>query len=376
MRESAHIGDNVGKVVQPTMPKMVTIGAAVQDVFLSGKVFEHHIEDGVDIEEFVVGSKYELEGVTFSTGGGATNAAVTFARQGLSAAFMGSVANDPAGMSVMADLQKESVLPGLVVTSQEHSTGYSTLLVAPDGARTIFVYRGASTEFNFDAYNFEATYRADWYYISSLAGNLDFLERAVNFAKSNGIKVAINPGSQELKQASRLKRIIRDCDILSVNKEELQMLYEADSDEELVKEAAKHTPIVVMTDGPRGVTAADGKVLITAGMYEDVPVIDRTGAGDAFCSGLVSQLALGKSLKEAVIFGSANSTSVVGEIGAKAGILRAGVTLHDMELTETPLSIADQPEESESHSIDVKTSKDSADSKEEAEAKETEKVYL
>lgn len=339
MIESGKIGNQQpGNVVSPQVPKMVTIGAAVQDVFLTGKIFEHHVEDGVDIEEFVVGSKYELEGVTFSTGGGATNAAVTFTRQGLNAAFMGKIADDPAGASVMKDLQQDSVLPGLVVTSTEHSTGYSTLLVAPDGARTIFVYRGASTEFNFDDFNFEATYRADWYYISSLAGNIDFLSRAVDFAKSSGIKVAINPGSQELKHPQKLKQILKNCDILSVNKEELQLLVEGDTDEDLVRHASDMTPVVVMTDGPNGVTATDRNVILSAGMYEDVPVLDRTGAGDAFCSGLVSQLALGKSLKEAIVFGSANSTSVVGKVGAKDGILAQGVQLHDMEVTEVPFS--------------------------------------
>jgi ribokinase len=72
-------------------------------------------------------------------------------------------------------------------------------------------------------------------------------------------------------------------------------------------------------------------------MYEDVPVIDRTGAGDAFASGFLSQWAKGKSLKESIIFASANSTSVVTKIGAKAGILHAGSKLHEMPIHEKPL---------------------------------------
>lgn len=72
-------------------------------------------------------------------------------------------------------------------------------------------------------------------------------------------------------------------------------------------------------------------------MYEDVPVIDRTGAGDAFASGFLSQWAQGKSLRDSVIFASANSTNVVTKIGAKAGILRRGVHLHDMPISENQL---------------------------------------
>ncbi|MNL67742.1 putative sugar kinase YdjH [compost metagenome] len=69
-------------------------------------------------------------------------------------------------------------------------------------------------------------------------------------------------------------------------------------------------------------------------MYEDVAVTDRTGAGDAFGSGFLSQWAQGKSLKDSIIFASANSTSVVTKIGAKTGILHTGAQLHDMPLSE------------------------------------------
>jgi sugar/nucleoside kinase (ribokinase family) len=82
--------------------------------------------------------------------------------------------------------------------------------------------------------------------------------------------------------------------------------------------------------------ASDGKTVVRAGMYEDVPVIDRTGAGDAFGSGFLSQWATGKSLKQSILFASANSTSVVMTIGAKTGILHSSAKLHEMPLHEKP----------------------------------------
>ena len=69
-------------------------------------------------------------------------------------------------------------------------------------------------------------------------------------------------------------------------------------------------------------------------LFEDVKVIDRTGAGDAFGSGFLSQYAKGKSLKDSIVFARANSTSVVQKIGAKAGILHANTNLHAMPLNE------------------------------------------
>jgi len=48
----------------------------------------------------------------------------------------------------------------------------------------------------------------------------------------------------------------------------------------------------------------------------------------------LSYFAQGKSLKESMIFASANSTSVVTKIGAKEGILHEGTILHDMPIKE------------------------------------------
>ncbi|MCA9308823.1 hypothetical protein KC973_00445, partial [Candidatus Saccharibacteria bacterium] len=94
----------------------------------------------------------------------------------------------------------------------------------------------------------------------------------------------------------------------------------------------------LVSDGPRGAVATDGTKLYSAGLYEDVPVIDRTGAGDAFTSGFVSVIATGGTVEEALVFASANSTSVVGKIGAKAGILHADTELQDMEIKVTALN--------------------------------------
>ena len=161
---------------------------------------------------------------------------------------------------------------------------------------------------------------------------MDSLERAIEQAKVANLKIAINPGKDELNQDERLKELLKQCDVLALNKDEIQRLVEGDSDEALVRHCSDIVPTTVMTDGPNGVTATDRQKVVKGGMYEDVPVIDRTGAGDAFASGLVAKLAQGKSLAEAIVFASANSTSVVNQVGAKAGILGPDAVLHDMPL--------------------------------------------
>lgn len=318
---------------------IVSIGAAVQDVFLSNSdEFKPVTDKALDeaVMQLQMGGKADVNNITFSTGGGATNASVTFARQGLQASFMGTIGHDPAGQAVLDDLDKENVDTTHVSYSKHFSTGYSVLLLAPNGERTILTYRGASTHYH--EVNFELDdIDADWLYVSSVAGQMHVLDKIFHQAREKGIKIFFNPGKGELKQTAKLKALLEDVNVLSVNKEEMSQIVQGETPEELIRHGLHYVDTVIVSDGPNGVIASDGKSIVKAGMYEDVKVIDRTGAGDAFGSGFLSQWATGRSLKESIIFASANSTSVVTKIGAKTGILQHGAKLHEMPLHEEKL---------------------------------------
>lgn len=311
--------------------KILSIGAAVQDVYLQGQIFEPKKEHREFVEEFILGSKNGLEGVTFSTGGGATNAAVTFARQGLHSMYMGKIGHDVAGKAILDDLHNDAVDTSLVGYSKTVGSGYSCILLAPSGERTIMSYRGASTHYEIDLDDFHGSH-PDWIYLTSLDGNFEVIDTIFSYAERHNIKIAMNPGKKELEAKEHLKKLIPKLTILSMNKEEMQQIYKGETLEELVRLASKDVHYVIVTDGPKGAVATDRWHIVKAGMYEDVPVIDRTGAGDAFSSGFTAMVAAGESLEQAVTYASANSTSVVATIGAKAGILRQDSPVHDMPL--------------------------------------------
>jgi len=318
------------------IPSIVSIGAAVQDVFLSHSDEFKPVTDKTMHEQVMqleMGGKADVNNIDFSTGGGATNASVTFARQGLHAAFMGVVGHDPAGQAVLDDLDAESVDTTHVSYSKRLNTGYSVLLLASNGERTILTYRGASTHYDVKHFNLDDV-TCDWLYVSSMAGNMEALSSILHQARDKKIKVFFNPGKGELNHPAKLKGLLDDVDVISVNKEEAQTIVQGETPEELARHLLNYVSVAIVSDGPDGVVATDGKTVVKAGMYEDVRVIDRTGAGDAFGSGFLSQWSQGRSLKDSVIFASANSTSVVTKIGAKAGILHHGVQLHEMPLHE------------------------------------------
>ncbi len=312
--------------------KIISIGAAVQDVILRGRIFEpHRDEDGDKVEEFELGSKNEVEAITHSTGGGATNAAVTFARQGLRSFYMGKIGDDVAGRVVLEALRHDNVDTSLVGYNKQLNTGFSAILLSPNGERTVLTYRGASSHYHLKSADF-FNQTADWIYVSSLSGDIAALKTIVSYAKKNDIKLAVNPGKGELKEKAAVKELLDSFDILSLNKDEIRMLFAGETLEDLATAASRVVPLVLVTDGPKGSVACDRTKLYRAGIYEDVPVIDRLGAGDAFTSGFVAAITRGDTVEEALTLASANSTSVVGKIGSKAGILHHGSRLHDMPI--------------------------------------------
>lgn len=317
--------------------KIATLGAATFDVFLIGEALraKRDVRTYDYVEQFELGAKLELENIVYSTGGGATNAAVTFARQGFDVSFFGKVGDDLPGREVIKSLQNEGIRTSNVAIDLDGGTGYSTLLLAPRGERTILVYRGVSQELKPSDFNFAKT-DIQWLYISSVAGNLNLLKQIIRHFKAKGTKIAYNPGSRELKQADELRIILPEVDILFTNKQEMKKIVSAE-DKKLLKLASKLSRVVVISDGAKGSIATDGIHSYAAGMYKDVKVVDRTGAGDAFCSGFVAARARGDSLVEALTFASANSTSVVKHIGAKTGILKKSARLKDMDIKVTDL---------------------------------------
>lgn len=303
--------------------KILTFGGATQDVFLTGKALHarRDVRTRDYVEQFPLGAKLDVDNVYFDTGGGATNAAVTFARQGLEVGFIGKIGHDPAGGEIIRVLRREGVATDRVVYDTKLTTGYSTILLAPSGERTVLSYRGASHELKTKDIAIR-TLEADWFYITSLAGNLDLLSKLLKHANNRGIQVAIDPGNAELAQTKKLRALLPLITVLKANAEELRTLFGGDTLRDTVVRAADTCPYVVGTNGAAGSYAAAAGKLYQAGTYQKVKVVDRLGAGDAFGSGFVAALAKGMPIEDALSLASANATSVVAQIGAKTGILK------------------------------------------------------
>ncbi|MDP1688954.1 MAG: carbohydrate kinase family protein [bacterium] len=326
------------------MYDVITIGTATRDVFLKSRYFkEFRNENLKDIgifggvaECFVWGGKIEVEKPVLTSGGGATNAAVTFARQGYKTASIFKIGDDRPGEGIVQDLKKEGVTT-LAMKDKKFGTGYSTLLLADTGERTVLVYRGAANNLELKEIP-KGKLNCRWAYI--VPGNIDFkvMENMVSALHKNGARIAIDLSSHYLSMGrKKLEPILKKLTLVKGNREEIGLLMGMDSidEQKLFYEFNRSIGgIAVMSDGPRGVLVSDGVYLYKAGTYKEKQVADRTGAGDAFGSGFVAGLmrnAKSYKLKAAswapadieyaIRLGSANATSVVEYVGAKEGIL-------------------------------------------------------
>ncbi len=327
--------------------RILTIGKGTQDVFVQSQEFDPHTKGNKLYTHLPLGIKMEAENVTFSTGGNATNVATTLARQGINTSYMWSLGEDSASQAVLNDLDNESVDTSLVVQDEKYQAGYSVILIATNGERTIINHRGRScNRFGHHSLDLGVIADFDWVYPSSLGDDsLKILRDIIEVAEKNDTKVMLNPAGTELSNIDKLVPLLEGVEILCANREEMKKIVSGETCEELALHALNYVPVAIVSDGPNGVVATDGKTLIRAGMYEDVKVVDRTGAGDAFASGFLSQWSRGKSLRDSAIFASANSTSVVTKIGAKAGILHKNVKLHEMPIYERKLKSREAKDE-------------------------------
>ncbi|MDD5251825.1 MAG: carbohydrate kinase family protein [Patescibacteria group bacterium] len=309
------------------MYDVITIGSATRDVFIRSDALEikkdRESPTGLD-SCFPLGAKIDIKEMVFETGGGATNAAVTFARLGHSAAVIAAVGEDDNARSVGAALKAERISAGLLQTKRGEQTAFSVILLSGTGERTILVHRGAAEKVS-SRFVPWTTLETRWFYVSSLGGNLKLVEDIAKCAHRINARIAWNPGNKELKHGlKRLKRLIRHVDVFNLNLEEAAaLLGQKGRDPKLLLSGLAGLPrrAAIITDGANGAYAAERGAAWHSGALK-VKHINMTGAGDAFGSGLVAGLLKKDDLPYALSVGTCNAAGVVQHMGAKVGLLR------------------------------------------------------
>lgn len=306
------------------------IGKTTIDQFLmlNQHTLKFHLDPKSGFISFRHGEKIDVDEFVFCLGGNATNVAVGLTRLGLAASLCSEIGDDIYSSLILDALEKEKVDRSHMIITKNSPSSFS-IIINIRGERTIFMKRlEREHKFNFEDVS------TNYVFLTSLEKEWQGTYRNVlALAAQKGCKLAFNPGTLQLQEGHELVRqVIEKTDILFVNKEEAEELVYGHEKrksnnqcmyvkELLVKLQKLGARIVIVTNGKHGSHAIDGSGNF---YYEGLcrgEVVERTGAGDAFTSGFLAAYIYQKSIKEALKWGSINAASVVGKVGAVAGLL-------------------------------------------------------
>jgi ribokinase len=293
----------------------------VAEVFVVGSVnqdFVLNVERRPEPGETVTGAK-----LLTHPGGKGANQAVSAALLGARVTLLGRVGSDAAGNTLVGNLREKGVETARVEALDGVPTGAAFITVTPDGENTIVVAPGANLHLTSEDVDGAAE---DIGRARILVAQMEIpaktVQRAVEVASSHGTRVVLN-----LAPAQRLPRsLLQGLDPLVVNEHEASFLL-GQPVAEGVKgslEAAEK----LRTLGPRSAVVtlgAAGAVVATeegAKHYPapKVPVVDTTGAGDAFVGALAARLGDGSSLEIATAYAVRAAATAVTKEGAQASL--------------------------------------------------------
>lgn len=344
--------------------KALTIGGATIDVIATvadreiERVTMHNATSSfLMLEE---GRKVEAEQINSFVGGGATNAAVSMARQGLDVSCLVKLGPDLEAEKVITCLTEEGIDTAVSIRNAELPTGKSIMISSHVNNPTIFVSRGANTLLQPQEITPDIFEGQDLVYVTGLSGeSAACFPRIVELAKTAGARVAANPGIRQLTyRGQEILRTLQWVDVVTLNTVEAAQLCVAlplESRDRLPPQGPEngkpdgpelledglplgerrvalasfaelmhaHGPsTVVVTNGSEGAYIChSGDIHFSPALPAEV--FGTAGAGDAFASTFAAQQALGHSPEEAARLAAINAASVVGRIDTQSGLLDA-----------------------------------------------------
>lgn len=260
------------------------------------------------------------EEIHFIPGGKGANQAVGLARLGAEIIMIGAVGSDSFGEELLKALQKDGVNTSSVKMLASEATGVASILLA-EGDNSIVVVPGANAQClpeDLDQYEGEIA-EADLILLQ-LEIPLVTVEYAVKLARKHGTTVMLNPAPAQSLSQDLLSKV----DYITPNRSELALITGMSEESSIAQGTERLLELgvscCVTTLGGEGVAFMEkGGNLVNISGHK-VPVVDTTGAGDAFNAGVAYALAQKKSIREAVEFAVQVSALAVTKFGAQGGM--------------------------------------------------------
>jgi ribokinase len=328
--------------------RTLSIGGATYDLFVRTGTGAFVISQDNEIR-LPLGSKIRVQEMLERAGGGAANTSVGLRRLGFDAGFCGVMGDDQWGQSLLAHLQADNVDTSCLTIVEDEMTSFSLVLTAKSGERVILYTPGTNTHLHDSTFDKASAFSCDWIYLNHIAEESCMIENDLLeiLTSDNGPGLSWNPGGFHITRGMQhpsAKALLAETDLLLLNREEaLTFTSKEDVPSALRVLSDAGVTVACITDGANGAYATDGTTLYHCPVIQDAPVVDTTGAGDAFGTGATAALLHGETLPIILQSGTINATSVLGAVGAEPGLLTDIELAQRLDGTDLPVDATPLP---------------------------------
>jgi ribokinase len=248
------------------------------------------------------------ESFQLGPGGKGSNQAVAAARAGAHVSFISKLGSDPFG-EIARTLYREEGIDTQYIFSSPNPTGAAAILIdAAKGENAIVVVPGACFELTpAEVDQATALIAASAIFVAQLELPLLTVEHGLTLAHSHRVLTILNPAPA----ASLPSSIYPLCDYLTPNETEASTLTGiavtdlASAEEAATALLARGVRNIILTLGAQGALIKNSTLTHHVPVVDAGPVVETTGAGDAFNGGLATALAEGMDIIAATRFACA-----------------------------------------------------------------------
>jgi sugar/nucleoside kinase (ribokinase family) len=300
------------------MGKIVCVGNAVIDII--AKNSSDHTPDGMTVFS---------DNIDMHLGGDAVNQAVSLKALGNEVRLYTSVGKDSLGQAFVAMLESAGLSTEGVFTDPAYPTTATIVTIGADGEHGCMTLRnGAAGNMRYDKDLLHVDFEgADLLSIGSLfwskGQKQEDLTALFSAAKSNGL---LTSADMVLDQSQMGLDDIRDAlpfiDYLVPSLHEASYFTGKEKPEDIAEVFhSMGVKNVVLKLGAKGVFGSDGQSTYYVPTIAD-KVVDTLGGGDNFVAGFLTGIVDGKSMEEAIYFGSAAAAIAISDYGAN-GVVKS-----------------------------------------------------
>ncbi len=271
------------------------------------------------------GSLVAVDDLPDKAGGCAGNVSIDLARQGVPVELLGCLGNDAGAEVLRRCLELEGVSCDALITTDEATTSKTVILLIEGQDRRFIHTFGANATFRVEHISRSWLDGLSIFYLGGLFAlpgiDARALAEVLAYCREKRIVTVLDVVvSGDFDRADDLRAVLPMTDYFLPNDDEARIITgAADPDSQVAALADWGAETVIVTLGRDGCIAGrDGRTW-RAGVYE-MDVVDPTGCGDAFASGVIAAIASGAEMSEMIQYASAIGASATRAVGTTDGV--------------------------------------------------------